>query len=233
MAHRSGCARSKPACRPESNAMRFLKACAPSSGCRRSTGSDCSCCSARSFNSPIWRASMPRSSVCSTSIIKSFWPPTGALLMRVWHPATPSDSGRAGVQDFGFAWSHAPLAANTDLILRSVAAGRPSPVAVLRDGRASAASSGQGREGPGLSTLVQQLCVRMRSAKSSGARAECVSSLLYFASGSGRSWTCMASGLVLFPPSLSQGVRSPLVVHNPRPFQPALGSSMRPSRPLA
>jgi hypothetical protein len=35
---------------------------------------DRSCCSARSFNSPIWRASMPRSSVCSTSIIKSSGP---------------------------------------------------------------------------------------------------------------------------------------------------------------
>ena len=35
------------------------------------------------------------------------------------------------------------------------------------------------------------------------------------------------------PPSISHGVRSPFVLHSPRPFQPAFGSSMRPSRPLA
>ena len=55
----------------------------------------------------------------------------------------------------------------------------------------------------------------------------------YFASGSGRSWKCTTSGFVPLPPSISHGVRSPLVVHRPRPFQPAFGSSMRPSRPLA
>jgi hypothetical protein len=32
---------------------------------------------------------------------------------------------------------------------------------------------------------------------------------------------------------LRHGARSPLAVHSPRPFQPALGSSMRPSKPLA
>ena len=35
------------------------------------------------------------------------------------------------------------------------------------------------------------------------------------------------------PRSISHGARSPLDAHNPRPFQPALGSSMRPSNPLA
>jgi hypothetical protein len=53
------------------------------------------------------------------------------------------------------------------------------------------------------------------------------------ASGSGRSWKCTTMGLRPFPPSLSHGARSPLVVHNPLPFQPAFGSSMRPSKPLA
>ena len=53
------------------------------------------------------------------------------------------------------------------------------------------------------------------------------------ASGSGRTWKCTAMGFMPLPPSWSQGVRSPLEVHRPRPFQPALGSSMRPSRPLA
>src|SRR5215471_3661314 len=53
------------------------------------------------------------------------------------------------------------------------------------------------------------------------------------ASGSGRTWMCTARGLEPFPPSLSHGVRSPFVLHNPRPFQPAFGSSMRPSNPLA
>src|SRR5262252_1509250 len=56
--------------------------------------------------------------------------------------------------------------------------------------------------------------------------------LSHFASGSGRSWKCTAIGFVPLPPSLSHGARSPLVVHNPRPFQPAFGSSMRPSKPL-
>src|SRR5262252_1186668 len=66
------------------------------------------------------------------------------------------------------------------------------------------------------------------------------------ASGSGRSWKCTTSGLDsvsgVLPgapgagasmPSMCIGVRLPEVTHSPRPFQPALGSSMRPSRPLA
>src|SRR5438128_3914942 len=55
----------------------------------------------------------------------------------------------------------------------------------------------------------------------------------HFASGSGRSWKCTAMGFMPLPPSISHGARSPLDVHSPRPFQPALGSSMRPSNPLA
>ena len=55
----------------------------------------------------------------------------------------------------------------------------------------------------------------------------------YLASGSGRSWKCAASGFVPLPVSTSHGVRSPLAAHSPRPFQPAFGSSMRPSNPLA
>src|SRR5260370_7038038 len=34
-------------------------------------------------------------------------------------------------------------------------------------------------------------------------------------------------GIEPLPPSLSQGVRSPFVLHSPRPFHPALGSSIR------
>ena len=56
---------------------------------------------------------------------------------------------------------------------------------------------------------------------------------IYFASGSGRSWKCTTSGLEPLPFSISHGARSPLELHNPRPFQPAFGSSMRPSKPLA
>ena len=55
----------------------------------------------------------------------------------------------------------------------------------------------------------------------------------HFASGSGRSWKCAASGLLPLPPSISHGVRSPLAAQIPRPFQPAFGSSMRPSKPFA
>src|SRR5882724_8948588 len=55
----------------------------------------------------------------------------------------------------------------------------------------------------------------------------------HFASGSGRTWMCTARGLEPLPPSISHGVRSPFVLHSPRPFQPAFGSSIRPSRPLA
>jgi hypothetical protein len=39
--------------------------------------------------------------------------------------------------------------------------------------------------------------------------------------------------MLLVPPSVWNGVRDPNVVHKPRPFQPARGSSMRPSSPLA
>src|SRR2546425_4844619 len=39
--------------------------------------------------------------------------------------------------------------------------------------------------------------------------------------------TLFRSGFLPLPPSMSHGARSPLVVHNPRPFQPAFGSSMR------
>jgi integron integrase len=60
-----------------------------------------------------------------------------------------------------------------------------------------------------------------------------LSGSLHFASGSGRSWKCTTRGLLPLPPSMSQGARSPLVVHSPRPFHPAFGSSMRPSNPLA
>src|SRR5262245_48695779 len=56
---------------------------------------------------------------------------------------------------------------------------------------------------------------------------------LQCASGSGRIWKCTASGFEPLPPSRSHGVRSPLAVHRPRPFQPPFGSSMRPSKPLA
>ena len=55
----------------------------------------------------------------------------------------------------------------------------------------------------------------------------------YFASGSGRNWKCAASGFVPLPPSISHGVRSPFAAQIPRPFQPAFGSSIRPSNPLA
>ncbi len=34
---------------------------------------------------------------------------------------------------------------------------------------------------------------------------------------------CTARGLLPLPPSISHGVRSPLVLHRPRPFQPAFG----------
>ena len=54
-----------------------------------------------------------------------------------------------------------------------------------------------------------------------------------FASGSGRTWMCTARGRLPMPFSASHGVRSPLVLHRPRPFQPPFGSSMRASSPLA
>src|SRR5216684_866819 len=63
--------------------------------------------------------------------------------------------------------------------------------------------------------------------------AQCIVSVAQCASGSGRTWMCTARGLLPFPPSFSHGVRSPFVLHSPRPFQPALGSSIRPSKPFA
>jgi len=44
------------------------------------------------------------------------------------------------------------------------------------------------------------------------------------ASGSGRTWMCTARGLEPLPPSFSHGVRSPFVLHSPRPFRPAFGN---------
>ena len=72
-----------------------------------------------------------------------------------------------------------------------------------------------------------------RCGGSAGRVVSSLSSSAHFASGSGRSWKCTAIGFMPLPPSISHGVRSPLLVHNPRPFQPALASSMRPSKPLA
>ena len=72
-----------------------------------------------------------------------------------------------------------------------------------------------------------------KAARTAGMRAAVLRMTDYFASGSGRSWMCTARGLLPLPPSISHGVRSPLVLHRPRPFQPAFGSSMRPSKPLA
>jgi hypothetical protein len=54
----------------------------------------------------------------------------------------------------------------------------------------------------------------------------------YFASGSGRTWKWTTIGFEPLPPSFSHGTRSPSGTHRPRPFQPASGSSMRPSKPL-
>jgi len=55
----------------------------------------------------------------------------------------------------------------------------------------------------------------------------------YRASGSGRIWKCTILGDVPLPPSRWNGVRLPVFDHTPRPFQPALGSSMRPSSAFA
>ena len=58
--------------------------------------------------------------------------------------------------------------------------------------------------------------------------------LAYFASGSGRSWNFTSLGTLPLPmPSSWNGVRLPVVAQMPRPFQPALASSMRPSMVLA
>src|SRR5712692_1202748 len=55
----------------------------------------------------------------------------------------------------------------------------------------------------------------------------------YCASGLGRSWILYTLGLFSVPPSLWNTVRVPDMVHSPLPFQPAFGSSMRPSTILA
>ncbi len=49
------------------------------------------------------------------------------------------------------------------------------------------------------------------------------------ASGLGRSWKRAAFGLLALPPSRWNIVLVPEVDHNDLPFQPAFGSSMRPS----
>src|SRR5215510_23238 len=55
----------------------------------------------------------------------------------------------------------------------------------------------------------------------------------YFASGSGRTWNLRILLVVPFPPSTWNGVRVAKVVQTPFPFQPARGSSIRPSIPFA
>jgi len=55
----------------------------------------------------------------------------------------------------------------------------------------------------------------------------------YFASGSGRSWKWIALLVFPFPPSMWNGARVLMEAQRPRPFQPALGSSIRPSSHLA
>ncbi len=52
---------------------------------------------------------------------------------------------------------------------------------------------------------------------------------VYFASGSGRSWKRTTLLGVPLPVSAWNGARVLQVAHTPRPFQPASGSSMRPS----
>src|SRR5688500_367911 len=54
----------------------------------------------------------------------------------------------------------------------------------------------------------------------------------YLASGSGRSWNRYTLLVVPFPPSIWKGARVLIVAQRPRPFQPAPGSSMRPSSHL-
>ena len=61
-------------------------------------------------------------------------------------------------------------------------------------------------------------------------RGSCAAQL---ANGLGRIWKCTILGVVPLPPSRWKGVRLPVFDHTPRPFQPALGSSMRPSSALA
>jgi hypothetical protein len=54
-------------------------------------------------------------------------------------------------------------------------------------------------------------------------------SVLYFASGSGRSWNLITLLVVPLPVSMWNGARVLTVDQMPRPFHPAAGSSMRPS----
>src|SRR5206468_1710501 len=49
------------------------------------------------------------------------------------------------------------------------------------------------------------------------------------ASGAGRSWNLTTLLVVPLPPSMWKGARVLTVDHSPRPFQPPLGSSIRPS----
>src|SRR6266567_8657794 len=51
----------------------------------------------------------------------------------------------------------------------------------------------------------------------------------YRAKGLGRSWKCTTLLVVPFPVSIWKGARVLTVAHSPRPFQPACGSSIRPS----
>src|SRR5204863_7505639 len=51
----------------------------------------------------------------------------------------------------------------------------------------------------------------------------------HFASGSGRNWILTTLLVVPRPRSIWNGVRVPVVVQRPFPFQPAFGSSIRPS----
>jgi hypothetical protein len=51
----------------------------------------------------------------------------------------------------------------------------------------------------------------------------------YFASGCGRIWNFITLLVVPLPVSMWNGVLVDIVVQTPRPFHPALGSSMRPS----
>ncbi len=51
------------------------------------------------------------------------------------------------------------------------------------------------------------------------------------ASGCGRIWNRTISLVIPFPPSLCQLAIVSLLAHRPRPFHPASGSSIRPSRP--
>ena len=47
-----------------------------------------------------------------------------------------------------------------------------------------------------------------------------------------QTWNRNTGATLTVPPSAWNGARLPEVVHTARPFQPASGSSMRPSRPL-